>query len=319
MLVPTQQALTGEISGTRPDTAADKERLDQGKQALKKLLEKKRKAKAKKLTFCDYIRIYGSVLAGLLIIIGVGMLLFLLPMKIDPAWATLSYEFYSDPVVVYVQEFRVIFGLSNITWCSCSEACTREIYTCYQIIVSYKKLPEGKYIKPKEVSDSRGSKLKNSKLREKRSETSIANLQEIPLDILETFDWYDPDLGIPNEVDEATGTVFYKKWSNDCDVCNASLLVNIKACGYPPAVNCSLFKAMYGIPGRTFVGYYSRLDPYVVLAEYEPSKLRLDLLESVGGTVGFTVLGILLILLLQAPYAKLWRSMGYKSYRPEKE
>uniref|UniRef100_A0A1A9UNH5 Protein tipE n=1 Tax=Glossina austeni TaxID=7395 RepID=A0A1A9UNH5_GLOAU len=48
----------------------------------------------------------------------------------------------------------------------------------------------------------------------------------------------------------------------------ATLLVNIKGCGYPPTVTCSKFNALYGIPGAIFPCYYSRKNKTVVMTSY---------------------------------------------------
>lgn len=295
MLIPTQQALTGQHG--RPDTAADKARLDQGKLALKKLLEKKRQTKTKKRTIWDYLRIYVSILAGLLIIFAVALFLFLVPMMIDPAWATLTYDFYTDPVVMYVQELRMLYGIKYIKWCSCTEGCTRDIFVCYQIIVSYKKLPHGKFVKsnfPGAGADTAESSI---------VVPDFGNITDFKL-----IDFYGPNQHLDDitvHVNDSVGSVIFKPVrSVDCDVCNATLLVNIKACGYPPMVNCTKFRSMYGMPGRSFIGYYSKVDPFVAMAEYDPQDLKKQLADSILGTFGFTALGVFILLILHAPYAK---------------
>ncbi|KAL9890547.1 protein tipE [Glossina fuscipes] len=48
----------------------------------------------------------------------------------------------------------------------------------------------------------------------------------------------------------------------------ATLLVNIKGCGYPPTVTCSKFNAFYGLPGAIFPCYYSRKNKTVVMTSY---------------------------------------------------
>ncbi|KAA0187190.1 hypothetical protein HAZT_HAZT011940 [Hyalella azteca] len=147
MLVPTQNVLgSSRADGGRVNTAADRFRLDQGKRALQKLLAEKRKAKAKRLKLSDYVRLYCTIFGGLLIIVGFSVLIFLVPMKIDPALATLSYEFNPTPVILTVERVDFIKGISKIDWCSCTEACTRDVFECYHIIVSYNSLPGGRYV-----------------------------------------------------------------------------------------------------------------------------------------------------------------------------
>ena len=48
----------------------------------------------------------------------------------------------------------------------------------------------------------------------------------------------------------------------------ATLLVNIKGCGYPPSVTCKDFNEIYGIEGAIFPCYYSRRNKTVVMTHY---------------------------------------------------
>ena len=46
------------------------------------------------------------------------------------------------------------------------------------------------------------------------------------------------------------------------------VFINIKACGYPPETNCSIFADTYGPVGSVFPCYYSRVDSNLVITEY---------------------------------------------------
>lgn len=48
----------------------------------------------------------------------------------------------------------------------------------------------------------------------------------------------------------------------------AVLLVNIKGCGYPPAVDCVNFTRELGYEGARFPCHYSRVNGSIVLANY---------------------------------------------------
>ncbi|XP_055377575.1 protein tipE [Condylostylus longicornis] len=48
----------------------------------------------------------------------------------------------------------------------------------------------------------------------------------------------------------------------------ATLLVNIKGCGYPPSVKCKQFNDFYGIEGAIYPCYYSKRNKTVVLTKY---------------------------------------------------
>ncbi|CAB0032785.1 unnamed protein product [Trichogramma brassicae] len=71
--------------------------------------------------------------------------------------------------------------------------------------------------------------------------------------------------------------VSYTPWSNysedsaegEPDPVDGVLLVNIKGCGYPPAVDCDNFTRDMGQEGSQFPCYYSRVNGSVVMAEYD--------------------------------------------------
>ena len=290
MLVPTALAFHGERS-----ESADKVRLDKGKLALKKLLEERRKEKLESkgsLSVLEYLRIYGSIIASLFIIGGIGSLLFLVPMIIDPAVATLNFNFVHKPVVVEVMSFRQVLGISNISWCSCTEACTKDIYSCYQIEVGYNKLYDSRNL------------MKGHAVVQKDSDRSSQ---------LDEYSSSPPSTTTTTLKSESE--LVRKKRSQDYEVPNAKLLVNIKGCGYPPQVNCSKFKESYGLQGRLFYGYYSEVDPYIVLANFSPDKVKKDLLESLGYTCGAQLLGVVILLLLHCPYRRIWRRLFRKKKR----
>ncbi|XP_066957758.1 protein tipE-like [Macrobrachium rosenbergii] len=47
------------------------------------------------------------------------------------------------------------------------------------------------------------------------------------------------------------------------------IFVNIKACGYPPKINCSVFGDRHGRENDVFPCYYSRVDPNMVITSYD--------------------------------------------------
>ncbi|CAL4096296.1 unnamed protein product [Meganyctiphanes norvegica] len=120
-------------------SAVDQAQLDAGKKALKELLKEKRKAKKNRDTWRSQIKIWVTVLAGLMICLGLICLMFLVPIIIDPALATLTYQFTDEPVLCMTVSAEWVIGQSNISWCSCTEGCTSEIFRCSQISVVYQK------------------------------------------------------------------------------------------------------------------------------------------------------------------------------------
>lgn len=59
----------------------------------------------------------------------------------------------------------------------------------------------------------------------------------------------------------------------------AVLLVNIKGCGYPPAVACANFTRSYGVPGSTFPCHYSRQNHTLVVIGYDKRQQYTDIVH----------------------------------------
>lgn len=262
----------------RLEELMDRAQLNAGKEALRQLL-KERKVKKKKKTSClTLLKLYLTILSGLMIIGGLFTLLFLVPMIIDPALATLSYEFQPTPVLCMTTFAELVVGIKNISWCSCTEGCTKDIYNCSQITVVY-----------------RNCVVRNE------SETVVASMDgecevggNSSLTVEETHN-------VTTYIDPA-------HW----DVLNASLFINVKGCGYPPAVNCSIFYQYFGKPGRRFWCYYSRRDPFVVMPDFDPDLAGNQLAMSLGWTIGAQVGGVLVIMILHCPYIAFIKNLYRK-------
>ncbi|KAL5241617.1 hypothetical protein ACI65C_009027 [Semiaphis heraclei] len=65
----------------------------------------------------------------------------------------------------------------------------------------------------------------------------------------------------------------------DVIVTEAVLLVNIKGCGYPPAVACSNFTKAYGVPGATFPCHYSRQNYTLAVVGYDKRQQYADIVH----------------------------------------
>ncbi|XP_050442161.1 protein tipE [Adelges cooleyi] len=62
-------------------------------------------------------------------------------------------------------------------------------------------------------------------------------------------------------------------------VSEAVLLVNIKGCGYPPAVSCANFTGKYGQPGTRFPCHYSRQNLTLVVTDYDKRQQYTDIVN----------------------------------------
>lgn len=49
----------------------------------------------------------------------------------------------------------------------------------------------------------------------------------------------------------------------------AKLFPNVKGCGYPPMLNCSIFYRQYANIGQNFSCYYSKVDPGIVISDLD--------------------------------------------------
>ncbi|KAK7072410.1 hypothetical protein SK128_023178, partial [Halocaridina rubra] len=267
----------------------DTAQLDAGKQALKELLREQKGKKKQKTSCWALMKLYTTILAGLMIIGGLFTLLFLVPMTIDPALATLTYEFHPKPVLCMTTFADWIAGQTSIEWCSCTEGCTSDIYNCSQIVVVYKKCLT------REISPANNDFLTNGggggdgSFGGDGGSCSLGNNSTGPTN---------------NDVNTAT-YIDPEYW----DVVNASLYINVKGCGYPPEVNCTTFFDEFGVPGRRFWCYYSKMDKYLVMPEYDPQAAELELAMSLGWTLGAQALGIIIIVVLHCPYVAFLKNL----------
>lgn len=117
--------------------------LDTKQQQLrkKKLLElaaAKNQKQGTPRTFREKVWFY-STMSFAMIAVGSGsMLLFLVPLYVDPAVSTLLADFVPEPVMCTTIRRVQLTGLYNCTWSSCREGCTSDVYNCSHIYVTYK-------------------------------------------------------------------------------------------------------------------------------------------------------------------------------------
>ncbi|XP_047740902.1 protein tipE isoform X2 [Hyalella azteca] len=83
------------------------------------------------------LRFYLTAVAVLVACLSSFAFLFLVPFVIDPAFSTLFAEFADEPTTCVTESSEYKEGMSNCTWSSCREGCTREIFQCTQIYVKY--------------------------------------------------------------------------------------------------------------------------------------------------------------------------------------
>ncbi|CRK92487.1 CLUMA_CG006036, isoform A [Clunio marinus] len=202
--------------------------------------------------------------------------LFLVPFVIEPAFQTIFMKFDENRAQCFTDETISKAGTKNCTWTSCREGCTRDIYTCTQIYVNYKIFSNGTNPNDETVMDP--STPPDPKLREhRRRRRSIAEYDYVDsndntLDMGESIDEDGVD-DYPNEPTEGlmpnSSEFFYRR---------ARLFPNVKGCGYPPFLNCTIWNKFYQQEGANFSCYYSTVDPRLVVTHLDMWKNSLHLI-----------------------------------------
>ncbi|KAH0545861.1 hypothetical protein KQX54_003745 [Cotesia glomerata] len=156
-------------------------------------------------------------------------------------------------------------GASNCSWTSCREGCTKELYDCTQIRVNYKLPVNETQLDGTDREGRAGGGVEGDeagyKSRYERSPRDYNNYIE---DFDDEFDEDDIDNRLPKPF--PTGLM-----GNDSEwyFTGAKLFPNVKGCGYPPILNCSIFYKQYTKIGHNFSCYYSKIDPGIVLSDLD--------------------------------------------------
>ncbi|XP_018320605.1 protein tipE [Agrilus planipennis] len=214
-----------------------------------------------KQTWKQKILFYITAFFVLLGIFSVFSFLFLVPFVIDPSFTTIFMEFDEQPVLCVTRKAERKLGVSNCSWASCREGCTKEIYDCTQIHVDYKKVGPDFNFTPTTVEPT----TPPDDYRRKRLIQDAA------------FDEFDSDDFITEP--SPTGLM-----GNDSEwyYIGAKLFPNVKGCGYPPALNCTIFLKKYKGIGTNFSCYYSRVDPGLVISHLDMWQVYMNLVYAMA-------------------------------------
>lgn len=193
--------------------------------------------------------------------------LFLVPFVIDPAFTTIFMEFDENPALCRTAMVVHLKGASNCTWSSCREGCTKEVYGCTQIYVDYwPGLGD-------EANEDWTAPIEQSDSRHKRGIRDYDDYV-VELDAFEPEENDDMQSGfMPNgfaDVDVEADITTTSSPGNESDVYyKAKLFPNVKGCGYPPSLNCTIFIKRYRDVGKNFSCYYSKVDPGIVISDLD--------------------------------------------------
>lgn len=204
-------------------------------------------------TLKEKLTFYTTAFFLLLAIFSLFGFMFLVPFIIEPAYTTIKMDFDEEPAYCITASTESKRGLSNCSWTSCREGCTREVYECTQILVNYMhpNLPDKIELQNKNVEDETAS------LFESRS----SDFEE---------DFYIPDDNA--NMYAASENAKKEKWFH-----GARLFPNVKGCGYPPYLNCTIFNQTHVTIGTNFSCYYSRADHSLVVSELDMEQVHLNL------------------------------------------
>lgn len=216
-------------------------------------------------TFLEKLLFYTTATFVLLATFSLFAFLFLVPFVIEPAFTTIFMQF--DPVgaLCVTAQVKHLVGASNCTWASCREGCTKDLYECTQIRVNYK------LGNATNLTDSEYENLV-------REERSLRKDYEYNYDISadKTYtEMEEPDLP------EALPTGLQ---GNDSEwyFTGARLFPNVKGCGYPPILNCTIFLGKYRALGTNYTCYYSRVDPGLVITDLDMWQNTLNLVYAMA-------------------------------------
>lgn len=241
------------------------------------------------LTFKQKLLFYTTAFFVLLGIFSLFGFLFLVPFVIEPAYTTIVMEFDETPALCVTVEIEHFKGVSNCSWTSCREGCTREVYECTQIRVNYKVLRmagnftnETIYEDVVEVSDGSSSSAQASAsatATKRRVDRAIREYDYVEGDIQQQELNKPPHSGVEfMDYPDATEKRGLQGNTSEWYFTGAKLFPNVKGCGYPPILNCTIWSKKYKTIGTNFSCYYSRTDPGLVITELDLHQNTLNLI-----------------------------------------
>ncbi|RZF43545.1 hypothetical protein LSTR_LSTR012825 [Laodelphax striatellus] len=208
----------------------------------------------KKQTTSEKLLFYTTTFFVLLGTFSLFGFLFLVPFVIEPAFTTILMEFDETPATCMTVSVTSMRGVSNCSWTSCREGCTKEVYECTQIRVNYRLI--------KDEEEEQDMSSTTTGVRRERA-------------IRESYDYhlYEDDNVLPRGLADfdpviTTSSTPYDNYSY-WFFTDAKLYPNVKGCGYPPMLNCSIFYKKYITEGTNFSCHYSRVDPGLVISDLD--------------------------------------------------
>jgi hypothetical protein len=232
-------------------------------------------------TIKEKLLFYTTTFFVLLAIFSLFAFLFLVPFVIEPALETIFHDFDENPAFCFTVDSLELKSIPNCSsWSSCREGCTKEVFQCTQIYVSY-KLPGwedrisagGKgHSQTNKVSSDTGERFERAIREYDYDDTAVGNLMKDDGGISDTDSFMEYPDEIKKGLQDGNNSEFFYTY--------AELRPNIKGCGYPPFLNCTIWTKKYKDIGANFSCYYARADPLKVITDLDLWQNTLNLVYS---------------------------------------
>ncbi|XP_059613557.1 protein tipE isoform X1 [Phlebotomus argentipes] len=237
-------------------------------------------------TFKEKLLFYTTAFFILLGTFSLFAFLFLVPFVIDPAFTTIFMQFDTNPAICTTVDTMYLRGASNCSWTSCREGCTKDIYECLQISVNYRLMPNGTNFTGMNLATLPEPLPEAQALRSHRRERAIREYDYADSEEQKGADAMNgvaPSNGII-EVDYSDLLDMDQGEGNESEwfFTMARLYPNVKGCGYPPSLNCSIWTKAYKRIGTNFTCYYSKVDPKLVITHLDMRQNTLNLIYSMA-------------------------------------
>lgn len=259
-------------------------------------------------TFKEKLLFYITASFVLLGTFSLFIFLFLVPFVIEPAFTTIFMEFDEIPATCVTAEVTMLKGASNCSWTSCKEGCTKEVYECTQIRVNYKvhepigndTIYDDEYVEINEVATSSllsspsSSASASASNRNSNYRVKFTNLHRYERRAIREYDYVDSYDNLHRESHKSADGLEFMEYSDGQEPSNsndnssewfftgAKLFPNVKGCGYPPGLNCSIWTKKYIKIGTNFSCYYSRVDPGLVISNLDMRQNTLNLIYAMA-------------------------------------
>lgn len=232
--------------------------------------------------------------------------LFLVPFVIDPAFTTIFMQFDTRAAFCITVETEYHKGASNCSWTSCREGCTKDVYECTQIRVNYKIWKPPSNITNETVSLATKNRPVEP-ISVRQQPISFSAPQDLGVRFeraIRDYDYIEDPAALEKQVaagaaaagDKSSGPPGYEfmeypdqteltgLMGNDSEwfFTGARLFPNVKGCGYPPMLNCSIWGKRYKEIGSNFSCYYSKVDPGLVISDLDMWQNTLNLVYAMA-------------------------------------